>query len=120
MPGEALKERSPARPEGGSREEGGWRETELAKAHGRGWTAASPALGHRGLGLGEGCPEVRTDRERQGEPGRGSGALRLNPVFLLRPGTGTGGPFMEPTILLSLREKPASLHRPLHQWRSKC
>lgn len=29
-------------------------------------------------------------------------------------------PVMEPGILLSLREKPASLHRHGNQWRNKC
>lgn len=56
MAREALTERSPARPEGVSVEEGGWREARgrlsWLETH-RGWTAVSPTLGQRGMGLGE-------------------------------------------------------------------
>lgn len=88
---------------------GPWRETELAGAYLRGWTAQSPVLGLRGLGLDEGCPEVRVDGKRAA---RGIRSLQLPPISLLHPGT---WPFMEPAILLSLGEKPASLYRPLDQ-----
>lgn len=75
----------------------------------------SPVLGLRGLGLDEAASEVRLGGKSASKGIRG---LQLTPIFRFRPDT--HGPFVGPGILLSLREKPASLQRLLNQRRSKC
>ena len=104
----------PPRPEGTGRR-WDWRETELTQASHRGWPACSLSwvwelCGWTKLLLGSSWVGKEWGKAGQG--------LQLKPIFLFRPDTHR--PFVEPGILLSLREKPASHHRPLNQWRSKC
>lgn len=75
-----------------------------------------PHPGSWSSGAGQSCFWGEAGWGKSGE--RQPGAFSSNPSSSSAQ-TDTHGPFVEPGILLSLREKPASLHRPLNQWRSK-